>query len=104
MSEVALQTLGFPEVHIEGRLGKLALRKASLPERPSIWTSGKPRVCSATSDIAVSSPCRGIKRRTGDGHEAKFITVNEFAPTRRDHETVNIDPCEVQLLPPQALR
>ena len=28
MSEVALQTLGFPEVHIEGRPGKLALRKA----------------------------------------------------------------------------
>ena len=28
MSEVALQTLGFPEVHIEGRAGKLALRKA----------------------------------------------------------------------------
>ncbi len=28
MSEVALQTLGFPEVHIEGRPSKLALRKA----------------------------------------------------------------------------
>jgi DNA-binding SARP family transcriptional activator/pimeloyl-ACP methyl ester carboxylesterase len=28
MSQVALQTLGFPEIHIEGRTGKLALRKA----------------------------------------------------------------------------